>query len=606
MARFGSRTKIGLLVFTLRIAREHCGGYLCVVLFAISVLTAVCCTGRVYVHRWVIDTIAESVSGIGGGQVYQLGICLGSEFGVTACNQILAAAGSFITYVMSRRLAMGMKSSILLKTRDIDYSFFDNAEWYDRLTRAEAECSGRPVVMLGRVTSAATNIATSFSLGVVVFSFSPMLAGMGVLVCIPVFFMEMRIGKIRYELEYQRTQKMRESSYAAHLLVDKNNAAETASFGLWEHLFGKWRKAANLFYRQDIGIKRKDDCQRVVTGLISQLSVVGATGYIVFLCISGKARLSIGEVVMYSTAFSTALVSFRSALQSIANMHEDALFIKNYHDFEIENTAQKQTGTMAVPEEIESIEFVDVWFRYEGAESWVLRNLSVKFVRGENCLLLGANGAGKSTMFKLLIRLYDPSEGRILLNGIDLREYRLMELREKIWMLFQRYVPYAFTAGENIGCGKLGEMGQMSLVIDAARRANAHEFIAGLSEGYETMLSRVFERGHELSWGQWQRICLARLFMKDAGVVVFDEPTASIDIETQTYLLREITALSRKKICIFSSHHSLELRMADRIVVVKDGAVVEDGGYEHLLSKNGEFARLRSLFKGTCSVAAGE
>jgi len=259
-----------------------------------------------------------------------------------------------------------------------------------------------------------------------------------------------------------------------------------------------------------------------------------------------------------------------------------------------------------VPESVRRIEFDDVSFSYPGSSELALKNVSLTLSAGESCLLIGANGAGKTTLIKLLIRLYEPTSGRILINGVDVREYGVDSLRRVVGVIFQNYLPFAFTARENIGIGAPEIMEDMQSVVAAARRAKADEFLERLPAQYDTCLSKLFTGGTELSGGQWQRVCLARLFMKNPSVFVLDEPTASLDIETEAHILNEIAHLAKDRLCILISHRMFRPGLADHIIVLSRGTVLEEGTYDDLVTRNGEFARLRRLFYRSSRMAHRE
>jgi ATP-binding cassette subfamily B protein len=317
--------------------------------------------------------------------------------------------------------------------------------------------------------------------------------------------------------------------------------------------------------------------------------------------------LSVGEVMMYSGAFAQALQSVRQGVEYISGIYEDMLFIAGLVEFhKLEPRLHIERRAQSVPDEIESVEVRNVSFRYPGSQCDVLRNVSITFTKSASTLLVGHNGAGKTTLIKLLMRLYDPDEGSILINGTDIRGFDIKTLHRAVGVMFQEYARFAVSAAENIGYGCVENLADHSRICEAARRAKAYEFINRLPYEFDTVLSRLFRDGHELSLGQWQRICLARLFMKDPPIMIFDEPTASLDIETEVHLLNEIARLAQDRICVLVSHRMFRHDIAEQIVILKDGQVVEQGRYEDLVNRDGEFARLHRLYHGTAQNHAGE
>jgi ATP-binding cassette, subfamily B, bacterial len=303
---------------------------------------------------------------------------------------------------------------------------------------------------------------------------------------------------------------------------------------------------------------------------------------------------------MYAAGFTGAANACRMMLGGLSGIYENALFLNDLVEFEQLEAAQLPPlaqPARQIPANIETLELVDVSFRYPGSSRDALRNVNLRFDRAQSTLIVGANGAGKTTLIRLLIRLYEPTRGRILLNGVDIREFEVHQLRQSVGVIFQDFLQLPLTAADNIGCGCVEALGDQARIESAARRAGADGFIRHLDGGYQTMLSRVFAGGQEISLGQWQRICLGRLFMKDAPVLVFDEPSASLDIEGEARLLGEISSLARERICILISHRALRPGIAQRLVVIADGQVVETGRFEDLVARDGEFARLWRLYQ---------
>ena len=365
-----------------------------------------------------------------------------------------------------------------------------------------------------------------------------------------------------------------------------------------DYLFKKWYGFTKRFYTQDTALQRK---RTVAEGLVETFMVgsnVGATAYIVFTSFKNALSLTIGDIMMYSQAFSGGLSNLQIAFDEIAGIYVDALFLNDLLEFnKINPKNEARIGKKKLVSPIRMVEFINVSFKYPNCQSFALKNINLKLECSKNTLILGENGAGKTTLIKLLARLYEPTHGCIKINGIDIRDIEVEELRKHVGIMFQDYARYAFTVYENIGCGAIEDINNKKRVQMAAKRACADVVIQGLFDLYDTKLGRMFSGGCELSVGQWQRICLARLFMKDADIVVFDEPTANVDIETEAKLFSEMKYYSKNKVVIMISHRVYRRDIADQIVVLANGYVKDVGKYDELLLKKGEFYRLWKIYQ---------
>jgi ATP-binding cassette subfamily B protein len=383
--------------------------------------------------------------------------------------------------------------------------------------------------------------------------------------------------------------------YLEQVLTVDSAAKEVKLFGLGDTLLKRYQDFFWSFYREDTTLALRRSRMSVLWGLVSSASFYVVYAYIVWRTLSGS--ISLGELTFYLTLCRQSQGSFQGLLGNINGLYENGLFLNNLFDFlAIEPRMQPTQNARRVVLPIQQgIEFRNVGFRYPGRDDWALRNVSLTIRPGEKIALVGANGAGKTTLIKLLTRLYDPAEGQILLDGIDLREYDLDNLRSHIGVIFQDFVRYQSTVRENIGFGQISALDDQARLVTAAERGGADEVVAALNDGYDAMLGRWFDKGNELSGGQWQKIALGRAFMRDGAVLVLDEPTAALDAEREYEIFKRFRDLTEGKIALLISHRFSTVRMADRIAVLEGGTLLELGTHHELLSANGTYAHLFNL-----------
>lgn len=588
---------IKILPFTFYMILKFGGIFLFTIYAMTTVLLGILPMLTIYVGKLVLDAVVNIVqTGVGSTNFNILLHVLVIQFIILIVSRLLERGNEYLSYVMGRRLSLNMEIDILRKSSKLDFAFFEQPWFYDMMDRARRESSDRPMVLMVKVSTIIRFSITFASMGGVILTLSPFLFVVMVVVGLPLLFIQLKYSQKSYAMQYDRTEHMRMARYVSGIMTTRETLPEILSFGMWEHLFEKWYAAMQMFFHQDVCFHRKRITLETIAGTLLTGSTVGATGYILYIGITKILPLTVGDMMMYSGAFAEGLSHFRTALDGVAGVYEDTLFLHNLVEFnKIEPYFQNQQKGKSVPIIVESIEFKDVSFKYPMSQQYVLRNVNVEFNNRESTLIVGANGAGKTTLLKLLMRLYEPTEGQILLNGVNIREFDIESLRQNIGIIFQDFVRYAFSTKENIGCRNISDIKDTEQVIAAAKRAKADTFIERFPKRYDTILSKLFKNGIELSHGQWQRICLARLFMKDAPVLILDEPTASVDIETESHLLKEIFQLSKDKICILVSHRMFHQAIVDRVIVLVDGEFVEVGTLEDLVIRNGEFARLWKL-----------
>jgi ATP-binding cassette subfamily B protein len=449
--------------------------------------------------------------------------------------------------------------------------------------------------MLAVLAGMGQQLLTLLSLSAAVVSFSPWFLVLLIAAVIPAFLGETRFAMLAYSILYRWTPERRELDYLRMLGASNQSAKEVKIFGLGHYLAERSRVLFNRFYRENKALAIK----RAVTGsLLNLLPTAGYyAAYVLILVRTMAGALTVGSLTFLVGAFARSRGLIESLFSSLNNIAEQALYIKDLFDFfETKPGIVSPPHALPAPRPIHSgFEFRRVSFAYPGSDRQVLRDVSFRFDAGERIALIGENGAGKTTLVKLLARLYDPTGGAILLDGVDLREYDVDRLRAEIGVIFQDYMRYDMLVRENIGLGRIEELENQERIESAARKSLAEPLIAQFSHGYKQMLGRRFEEGVELSAGQWQKIALARAYMRDAQVLILDEPTASLDARAEYEVFLRFADLTRDKMAVLISHRFSTVRMADRILVLSDGEVIEQGTHQQLVALGGRYAELFEL-----------
>jgi ABC-type multidrug transport system fused ATPase/permease subunit len=504
----------------------------------------------------------------------------GSQRGITICQSLL-------------RALMGQRVNVLIleKALTLDLRQFEDSEFYDKLTNARREASVRPLSLVNRTFGLVQNALSLITYGILLVNFSVWAVVVLVLAAMPVFIAETKFAGEAFRLFSWRAPETRQQNYLENLLAREDFVTEVKLYQLGEMLLGRYRSLFDQLYGEDRDLTLRRGLWGYLLSLVSTGAFYLAYAWIVLETVLGK--ISLGDMTMYLTVFRQGQSTFSNALTSIGGMYEDNLYLSNLYDF-LEEEVPKSWGKATIGlNSQDGIRFENVSFTYPGSSKPALRNISLHLKPREKLAIVGENGSGKTTLIKLLTRLYTPDSGRIFLDGLDLQEWDVDVLRRRVGVIFQNFVRYQFTVGENIGVGDVEHLENKTQWKTAARKGMAQSFIDQLPQSFQTQLGRWFKGGQELSGGQWQKIALSRAFMRSqADILVLDEPTSAIDAQAEFEIFNHFRAITQNQMVLLISHRFSTVRMADKILVIENGEVIEQGTHEDLLKLGGRYAKL--------------
>ena len=516
------------------------------------------------------------------------------EFGLAVLSAIVTRMIDYSDSLLADKYTRYVSVQVMKHASELDLTAYEDPIYYDRLERARVQATDR-LIMIQSIGRLELQLITAIGWSVAVIWYAPWLMLLLIAAVLPAFLGETHFAFLGYAKNFKQTPIKRQLDYLRQAGATKEAAKELKLFNLAGFFTHRFEKLSDIIYEQDVALARKRLGIGSILSFISTGGYYGAYAFVIWRTLAGG--WGIGTFYFLISAILQASSNIQQVFSTLSGIADQALFLTDLLAFfEMKPTIQSKPNALRAPRPIKrGFEFRDVSFIYPGTDRLVLNRLNFHLTPGERVALIGENGQGKTTIVKLITRLYDPSEGEILLDGVDLREYDLEDLYREIGVIFQDFMRYEMTARENIAVGKIEELEDLPLLKTAAEKSLADEVVARLRGGYEQMLGRRFEGGVDLSGGEWQKLALARAYLRDAQLLILDEPTAALDARSEYQVFQRFAELTTGKMALFISHRFSTVRMADRIVVLEGGNIVEEGSHETLTRMGGRYAEMFEL-----------
>ena len=564
-----------------------------------------------WVGKLIVDEVVRAIGVAGAGAPapwLRLAELLALELGIALVGEGLSRLSALLESLLGDLFANRTSVELMRHAATLDLEQFEDAEIYDRLERARRQTVNR-IGLFTLLLATLQDLITLVTLSVALAVYVPWLLVLLVVAVLPSLLGETHFASLGYSLLYSWTPERRQLDYLRYIAASDVSAKELKMFGLSDFLVGRYDRLSREFYEANKALSVRRSLVSSLLAAVGTLGYYAAYAVIIYLTVVGHRSpggvFTIGVLTFLAGSFRQSRDLIQRVLLSLSQIFEQSLYLDDLFSFlALEPRIRPTAGARPVPHPIrQGFTFESVGFRYPGAEHWAVRGLDFTLAPGERLALVGENGAGKTTLVKLLARLYDPTEGRILLDGIDLREYDLESLRQNVGVIFQDFVRYDFLLRENIAVGSIGGLEDEPRIQSAAARSLADTVAARLPGRYGQMLGRRFEGGVDLSGGEWQKVALARAYMREAQLLILDEPTAALDARAEYEVFLRFSELTQGRMAVLISHRFSTVRMADRIVVLRGGELVEHGTHEELLALGGRYAELVARDEGSPLLA---